>query len=188
MVWMFTVIGLFKVLSLKLGSDAGWIGASWLFRMYPFFFIGTLVKREDLFKRIFDGGRKCFDLMGVAYIVFLVLVMTLFAGRLSLEDAAAPFAIYVIVWLFYQYRQQESIAKKILQNMGRQSLAIYLFHYFLLQSVDYSIFNPSFRAHNPLWLTLVAIFTAFVICQLCICLSWLVRQNRVLSFLCLGMW
>lgn len=185
---MIAIVGTFKLVSLKFEDYADWIGASWLFRMYPFFFIGSLVKREEFFEKIFDGRNRCFDVMGIAYLVFFGMVMTIFAGRLSLEDAAAPFAIYIIVWLFYKYRLCENKAKKILESFGRQSLAIYLFHYFLLQSIDYSAIAQGLIEHNPLILAMAAILTAFIICLLCLGFSWLVRQNRIFSFLLLGTW
>ncbi len=186
-IWMILVVGLFKVVASKYEVLSNIAGATWMFRMYPFFLVGALINRECLFGKIFGNDRqRWFDAAGVLYIIFLSLVMTVFSGRLSLTDAAAPFAIYAVVWLFYKYKNANNKIKALLEKMGKQSLAIYLFHYFFVKSFCLSELPSEFINNNQFLMSIFSIIVATGICFICLLLSWLVRHNHILSFLLLG--
>ena len=186
-IWMLFIVGLFKIIFKKDEEIGNIIGATWIFRMYPFFLIGVVINRESSFDKVFGEARqRWFDIAGVLYIVFLSLVMTVFSGHLSLADASAPFAIYIVVWLFYKYRNTSNRIKSMLEIMGRQSLAIYLFHYFFVKSLNLYEVPGEFVTHNQLLMSTLAIFMATGICLICISLSWLISHNKILSFFLLG--
>lgn len=162
------------------------VGAGWLCRFYPFFFVGYVLHRDDIFLHLLDNRQRLFDLAGVAFIPFMALVLSAYGNHFIVHESAAPFAVYVIVWVFYRYRNTSHGAKSLLETMGRHSLSIYLFHYFFLWSVDLTAIGHQFVVNNPLFTALIGIVLALLISIVCVAISWLVRQNNILSFLLLG--
>lgn len=162
------------------------IGFYHLFHLYPFFFVGYMVKKTNASNRLFSNS---YNLSDISFIVYIIM----FIGSYYWKPTAvkqlllAALAIFPIICLFYKKRNIQSYAYRVLETFGRYSLEIYVFHYFLIQNCNMTIMGDYIKiSGNHCFEILVSLIISLIIAYICVLASSLIHESKILSFLLLG--
>lgn len=158
----------------------GWLSFSFLSYLLPYILTGIIISRYHLFDYIFKN--EClYDIVLSILTVLLILFYVFHHGRIKI--VIAPFAIYVVTYLFYNYKDKRNKVKTWLSYCGRSSMSIYLFHYFFIHSCYCCFFASGEMGFVEL---LVAVIISIIICTCCLVLEQLIRTSKVLQYLLIG--
>ncbi len=81
MAWLLSTYLFFRMLFSHLAQDVcGAIGVIHLYKLYPFFFIGCIIKRYAMFKKLFACKRVYSDLSFILWIVFFVISIYVYSS------------------------------------------------------------------------------------------------------------
>lgn len=146
--------------------------------MWPYFIIGAIVRQYDCMNLIFKNS---------SILAISIILVILGSTDWCLENrtrffVAYPFALACIIVFVYYFSIRESYSNKIengLALFGRHSLDIYIFHYFIIQSINLKfIFNWTVSTCNGL-LEIFAFFSiAVLVAFICVGIGWCIRQNK----------
>lgn len=154
------------------------VGFPNLFYYYGFFMMGYVVRKYNLFERIFEDDRIG-KLACVAYLVFFVLSYRLpILSKLHL--VAIPGCVG-FVYVFYKMRHANSRVQDGLALWGRHSLQIYVFHYYMVGWCAMPAVGEYFLHNRADFLqVLLELALASVMCQLCVYIHRLLRNFTTL--------
>lgn len=98
---LLTYLG-FKYVYTHAGQDTnGILGIVHLYKLYPFFFIGCMIKRYGLFQSIFGSKRIWADFAFIAWITMFVVSLLLYSSQ-TIVLLLGILSVYPIVLWFYQ--------------------------------------------------------------------------------------
>lgn len=188
--WLIVAMAVFAVCNHKLGQV--WIstfGIMHLYALYPFFFIGYVIRRTTSFKRIFEAKNIFFDVSMILWILLFCLSLYGYIVR-GTRFPMPAFAVYAIVALFYRFhnlRGGESRILNILEIFGKNSLGIYILHRFLTDTFDVGVVGRYIESTGSLAMEfMIAVPFSVLFCWLSIAMLKVIRFNRILSLILLG--
>lgn len=150
----------------------------------PYIFIGLYIKRFGVFDKLFSYVHL-FDI--AVMLAILAFVIRHYFHHGTALYLMAPCMVYVIVTLFYRYRDVVSPIKKVFQWWGKNSLEIYSLHYFLLHTCCFPFVYQATMSNNAETIELVAASVfAFFICCICVYVGNLIKNSEWLGYLCFG--
>lgn len=156
-------------------------------KMYPFFVFGIWVNKYSKLKQILLNSKGIFSISVVLFCFFAWLQEMI---RLPIK-VSGLFAIIVLMNLFYSYNDRIC---RHLTKIGRYSLQIYVFHWFMIPSIIplgtwmYYQGNPlgGLPNENTILLLIVALVFAFPIVAACMVLGKIVKHSYWLNLLLFG--
>ena len=111
-VWFTTTFVCFRFLFMHLATDtAGMFGIIHLYKLYPFFFIGSLVKKYSVFESLFGKNRLMADVSLLAWTFLFVISAFVYSSAIIVLLLGA-LAVYPIVLWFYRNEGGEDVEKR----------------------------------------------------------------------------
>lgn len=103
------------------------------------------------------------------------------------QQIAATFAVFAIVYLFYHTKKWNSISDKALQAMGKYTLEIYCFHYFVLRLIHLTDFGSYCqRTNNSVIEAVVVILLSLIVIFVCIIVGKIISKSSIFRYIVLG--
>ena len=151
---------------------------------FPFYVMGMFCRKyKEIYKIISFVYVPCISL-----IIYVILFNIEFSNHLFYNVSVRFMQpICAIVFLRYVFAKTELIrncALNELENLGKQSLDIYLFHYFLVFPINFYILDSLGKEVTPPSLMLL-LFISVTICiaYLSMLVGTLIRKSNILSIL-----
>ena len=160
-----------------------------LWRYYPFFFIGTLVRRHfEVFVRQTDNP---FVAIGIT-VGFFSIALTdhpvspvLEYLRFNVGGILGMFMVFTFFRLSASWLQQSFLSRPLLY-VGTRTLDIYLLHFFFLPRFLLSYGNQLLSYNNPLLEFLIAMTLAVVVLVFSLLASYILRLSPFLAHYLFG--
>ena len=157
----------------------------WFIKMYPFFLFGIFCKRYLLVNNFIFDNRLCFTLSCLLYIILLPIVDIIHM------PIAGFFAVVICVQIFKSFDEK---IPSIFSILGQSSLAIYVFHYFLLPgklSIGKSIISvlyPSELLNNGNFVitACMSFILSLPVVFLCIVLEKIIKLSKWINLIVFG--
>ena len=149
---------------------------------FPFYVMGIFCRKYNEIDKILSFVYvPCISLT-----IYVILFNIEFSNHLF-NNVSVRFLqpICAIVFFRYVFAKTESIGNSALnelENLGRQSLDIYLFHYFLVFPINFYILDSLGKEVPPLML-LLFISVTICIAYLSMLVGTLIRKSNILSIL-----
>jgi peptidoglycan/LPS O-acetylase OafA/YrhL len=151
--------------------------------MYPYFLMGSFFSKYAAFKDKVLYSNHLFTIAIIGYILCLM-----YQNEIPVNlNYTGCFAIIILINMFVKYNQY--IPEK-LSFIGKCSLEIYVFHWFLLptlNNIGYWVSSQSLGFNeNFIILFCITLIIAMPIIGICIILSKIIQNSRFLNAVCLG--
>lgn len=188
-VFLHTLLALIFIIGLRMGvgkmPEPAYLLMGWghLANLMPFIFAGYFLRKYDCFSKIMSN----ITLFNVATSVFVVFAILRYNGFMQLSIVFSTCTVYVIVALFYRYRDSCNFIKRVLSFWGRHSLEIYCIHYFFIHSCKLP-FLYEYTMHRQCSLVelLASALLSSVFCYLSIYVCKLITQSSWMAYICFG--
>lgn len=189
-IWLLVVYGIAKGMMIQLSSEFnGMLGTVHLLKLYPFFFIGSVLKREKIPPPIWC---ECNWVVSISSMVWLLLIwnINIPPSQYPLKNflGLGMFAIIPIVYWFAKFERK--IPTKVCNTLtlfGRYSLEIYMLHRFMTSTCDMS-FIGNFILTTRSWM-----LEFFLVLSSSLIMSWasvyaakILSLNKIFSYFLLG--
>ncbi len=172
---------LLKVIAPNPSNDLFSIGQ--LVQYWPFFFFGFFCKKYDLVRKLYAHN----IIYGIALVLYLTFFVYYINGYAYLYKFLAITAITCMIYLFYSHEHSNSVFENELSRLGKKSLDIYVFHFFLLKTLNIkTVCDWFYQSGNILLEFMFLIFFSIIIAYICLCIGKLIRNSRALSFIVFG--
>lgn len=152
-------------------------------KMYPYFLMGTFFSKYTAFKDKVLYSNHLFTIAIIGYILCLMYQNEI---PVNLKYTGC-FAIIILINMFVKYNQY--IPEK-LSFIGKYSLEIYVFHWFLLptlNSLGLWVSSQSIGVNeNFIIIFCITFVIAVPIIGICIILSKIIQNSRFLNAVCFG--
>ncbi len=150
------------------------------FKFLPYFAYGVVLSLLPNTRVALETNNQLFS-----FSLLSLFVLTYIGLGITLVNIVIAFAyINVMVYIFYQIFNKRN--NRIIEYIGKRTLDIYLFHYFLLPSFIVeipSIFNPD---TNILYTLIPMFLLSFIVLFSTLLLTKLIEYSKILSYLMLG--
>lgn len=155
-------------------------------KLYPFFILGYLYERYKNIQYILSENQLSLSLS-----LFCFTLCWIYKDIVNCKIAISGF--FAINILVYYFKSNENIMPNILSVIGRNSLEIYIFHWFLLPSL--SIISDWFTANKQLDIDISDNFIILVsfsfivaapIIAACIIFSNIIKQSKYIKLMGFG--
>lgn len=149
---------------------------------FPIFYSAVLINKYELQKYIF-GSEK---------IHFISLFILLTLGILAIWDIKVKgkdyimmlFGIITILCTLYKYNNKKGVVVDFVCYIGRKTLDIYIFHFFIIGFTSLEFLSGIMIKYNSLFLSCCIVFPiSFLIIFISIILGKIIRQNAILNHL-----
>ena len=149
---------------------------------FPIFYSAVLINKYELQKYIF-GSEK---------IHFISLFILLTLGILAIWDVKVKgkdyimmlFGIITILCTLYKYNNKKGVVVDFVCYIGRKTLDIYIFHFFIIGFTSLEFLSGIMIKYNSLFLSCCIVFPiSFLIIFISIILGKIIRQNAILNHL-----
>lgn len=140
-------------------------GTTWLTTLFPYFFAGALVKRYNLYERIFSSDWLFIIGCIICWGVYLLPLEGANVLSFALGYIVKFSSILIAVYVCRIATLQKWPTLNLFIHIGKASLYIYMFHYFAVQMMMMEWLKPWLIRHQNVIITLaiVALPTAFAI-------------------------
>lgn len=120
--------------------------------------------------------------------LFLVGIVAYFAFDLQVISRFFPFLpVGVLICAFRRREHSEGFVNRQLSWIGKNTLYIYVFHYFLLSTVSLKlIYEPIVATHNYLAELVLILAMSLVLAYVSACVGRILRSNRLLRLVLFG--
>lgn len=180
----FVVVALCLILS---NEAAGYLSLMSYRRYWLFFILGYIISNYYNYERIFTN-RTVLYLSLPVYIVLASLYIIKVQDVSSNTDFIIWFVANIagcVFWVSLFEKLKQPLSKDAILNIGKNTLGIYLLHYFPLSWAKLVLGSEHLLCSNPLNY-LYAIVTVIVILIVSYMMTWGVKQNKVLALCFLG--
>lgn len=172
---------LLKVIKPNPSNDLFSIGQ--LIQYWPFFIFGFFCKKYDVVPKLYAHS----IIYGIALVLYLIFFVYYINGYAYLYKFLAIMAITCLIYLFYSHEHSNSVFENELSRFGKNSLDIYIFHFFLLKTLNIkTVCDWFYQSGNLLFESMFLIFFSTIIAYICLCIGKLIRKSRALSFIVYG--
>jgi len=165
---------------IKISCFLGW---NHVVAYIPYIFAGHIINKYSLQEKIFS----CSLLYNSAFILTVIT----FIVRQYLHHGTAlyllsPCAVVAVVSFFYRYKDNNNQLKKILQNLGKQSLEVYTLHYFFIHSCYINFVSKDTISQVVFIEIVIVVLLASLISLSCMYIGKLIKTNSWLGYICFG--
>lgn len=154
--------------------DMGLCKSYWMY-----FFIGHLVRKHDLSK-LLDRYNIVFT---VALLSYFPLLYAYDNGIIVRFCQIVPLtAIVALVYLFRNREHSSGFMDKWLANIGRCTLDIYIYHYFVLRLINLRIIDSWLRSTgNYIFEVILLVGLAILTCIICMMIGKILRKSQIVD-------
>ena len=171
--------GVLFVLNSSMSEEWNDILSLWIVKQYWPFFIGGYFFTQFSLKEKFQSNNWIYTFSFILYIVSFTLW---YGGMAFLYYAVAGSFVVFVLYLLISRENSESYIEKRLEYFGKNTLDIYIFHFFLIQLVSLeNVGGWLEQSHNILIELLLGIIFSVVIAYLTIGIGMIVRKSNVLN-------
>lgn len=179
-VWFLCFNIMFKV-GMKLLPDPDILSYSYIANLYQYFFLGVMIRKYKLLDKIFSNNH----LFSLGMLLSCAFIIAHFLG-ISYPLAYQSFGIgmiWVVISTFYRLENHSNSLLKYLNFIGRNTLDVYIFHYFLISSFQNLWIGKWLHAghYSPLTELFLAGIPAIMFCTISVYIGKFVRQSKILS-------
>ena len=157
------------------------IQLSQIIHFWPFFFAAATINKYKIQDKLFSNN----NIFTVSLLVFIV--MFLYKEYYTINKLTIMFllqfaGIFCIIYLIFKIKDKNNTVLNILNFIGRNSLDIYLFHYFFIHVGYMKIVGNYFLEYpNFIMETIVTLVYALIIVYCSIYTGKLLRESKVIS-------
>lgn len=150
---------------------------------FPYFYAGCLINRWNVSVYIF-GNRwgAAFCLAGAPVLMYMAM-----NGILDTMPHVQKLVKWLVVFavLYVVYNNNGAVVRSIFNNLGRNTLAIYVLHYFVLIVLDLTFVGDFIQVHYSIGLELVCSImgTCIVLALTCALANLLQRSEIIRKYL-----
>lgn len=150
---------------------------------YRYYLIGYMCRKYmSLNKQLF-----CNDIVAAMGFIAFFLNWYFFEYHNMLLIFGGNIGAVIVVQRFFQMvGKGDSVAGKALSFIGKQSLAIYVIHYFLIPDVSASMHDFLDCPNSFIWQLTFAFMLSMPIIAASMFVGKLIETNRILNFVCFG--
>lgn len=160
------------------------LGWSHITNFMPFVFAGYFIRRYDCFDRIMSSV----TIFNVVSLLLIALVMLERIGICQLSIMLSVCIVYVIVALFYRYRDKGGFVKRELSYLGSHSLDIYCLHYFFIDScVLPFVYEYTMKRQCYFVELMAATVLSILFCYMSVYVCKLLTQSSWMAYICFGL-
>ena len=176
--------GLFLIIKLfSPNYISDFISADQCFGLWFCFFFGFMSRRYSILDKILKKEGSLFIIL-CCYICLLLFYAT---GIKRLYMLVSITSILPFIHFFRKRNNKKSIIESELEKIGKNSLYVYIFHYFLLRIIFLDSLGSWFKStHNLLLEALVSLFFAIFISYICITIGRITEYFNTLSKILYG--
>lgn len=151
------------------------IGLGMVYEYWPYFIIGYMTRKYNLTKWLMSNNK----IMSLAIIAILPASIMYFSGHGHLYKLIALAFIIVLVYLFKLRDNKTSIVERELSRLGRNSLNIYIFHYFVISNIHLTnVGEWLMSSKNILILALLNIAMSVIVTYISLGFGHLIQQSK----------
>lgn len=188
--WVVVVCGIAKAMMVMCSPESnGVIGTVHLSKLYPFFFVGSVLKRVNFTPPYW---RKCDWSVSICSIAWLLLIWnvnippSLYSLKLSF-----CFGILAIIPIVYWFAKFEKVMptkiSRTLMLFGRYSLEIYMFHRFMTSTCNVLFIGDFIQATKSWTLEFCMVLTlSLIMSWISVYAAKILALNKIIAFLLLG--
>ena len=188
--WIVLVYGIVKLITILCTVELNkLVGSIHIIRLYPFFFIGCVLKRLNFTPPNWKKG----DLIAsVSSIIWLLLIW-----NINISPSSYPLimvfcigflALYPISFWFAKLSAQ--ISNKVsgaLVLFGKYSLEIYMFHRFMTSTCNLNRLGEFIQGSDNYTIeVLIVLFLSLIMSYSCVYITKILSINNIIAFLLLG--
>jgi len=161
--WLDVIIALFIYSLLFIGWKFGGYVSNILCLLnctsfFPFFIAGYFIKKYDLTTYVFKFD-WLFIIAAVGYVILYNIGTNVHAINSVISRFCVPFcAIFVIVSLFLKREKNGSVCERALSYIGKNTLYVYVFHYFIVNNLHLEAFDGWLISTNNELLSAIVTF------------------------------
>lgn len=156
-------------------------------RYWLFFAYGYIISNYYDYDKLV--ANKAFQYLSVpAYLVFA----TLYIVKVQDISTNLDFVIRILAnftgchfWIIIFEKFKDKLSKDIILNVGKNTLGIYLLHYFPLSGAKL-LLGSDYHLNENLLNYIYATITVFAILFVSYFVTWAIKQNKIMAFLILG--
>ncbi len=177
--FLIVLLGVFHVLSTYVGQPYNDMFSLWVVRQYFLFFcIGYLSRRYNILMRL----SKHNTIYTICLVSFVSVCYFYIHGYGHLFYVCGPLLIGLLSHIFIQRESQTSKIENMLELLGRHSLDIYVYHYFVMTIINLSTLGKWFESSGNLFIeTVFGILLSVLIAFVAILIGKLVRLSNLLK-------
>ena len=184
--WSIVVLFLLYVFNSNFGSSiiAIILGLFHLYKYYPYFLVASLLNKYDLHRKVL-GSEILFTIAFIALAVSIIMLgsnvrIRGFSFLLNLSY------LYLCVSTMYRIENLSNTVLSVLSYLGRNSIYIYVFHYFFIIHTSLSFIQPS--PNNTSLVLDIVMISAPTLLIICFSLSigWMIKECTMLHKLIFG--
>ena len=151
---------------------------------WPVFFLGYMVKKyKGLNEFVFS--KVGYSIMLLAYVLCLFLDYREIWYYIGIPMGV--FAALFFANLFQRREQQTSLVEKELARLGRNSLDIYIYHFFFLWTISlHPVGTYCYETGNMLLFVLIAAGLSVVIAYICLLVGYILKSSTLLQTIIYG--
>lgn len=151
-------------------------------KSFPIFIMGFVFRQ-------FEDELNC-EVVYSCSIIAWVITLAVNNGFLNAWKIGGYFSCVFLYQVFKKYRNR-IVGKKVLSLLGKNTLEIYVTHYFLLPSVnskELSLLFTSgeFPTGNLIFLISATLILASLLCVACLTVSKIIKESKILACICYG--
>lgn len=163
---------------------SGILGLNSMISMWPFFMLGYLVRKYNWLHKIYEMPIVySLAILSIAPL-YLIFSSKTFIHFIQLLNIAF---IIVLMVLFHAREKKESVFEKMLGNIGRNSLDVYILHYFFLSAINLPLLGPWFcNTHNYFLELVLLILLAIPVAGCCIIIGRILRKSDFIQVIFYG--
>lgn len=157
------------------------------FEMWPYFILGIFTKKYNLLTYLHKYPVIA-SVAAISFILTFFVAIEYYGCNLGrfYKLAGISMLIYLID-IFSSRENQDTKLESQLAFIGRNSLEVYIFHYFFLVNTNLSFLQSwALSTHNGLIELLLFIAVSVAITYLSMFIGWLFHQEKLLSSLVYG--
>ena len=168
---------------LHISWNTDWLSLSVFYSFWPYFMLGYLFRKYNLVNYLEDCN-LIFSFTLLLYIPFVILYCK--QGHVFMHLAALC-AIIVLLFVFQKREKDSSYAESFLGYIGKSSIDVYLFHFFLLNAINLSMVGKWFDLTNNYFVEfLVVLSIAILVSSLCVFIARVFHKSNMLNVVVYG--
>lgn len=148
--------------------------------LWPYFIMGYMCNRNQiLMKLICNTYTYSVTIIGTIAALYAYVAM----GMSPVRYFVPVFAICACVYLFKLREQQDTVVENQLAFLGKNTLYIYIFHYFLVYSIHLEIVGRRFDTSSNVFIEfLFCLVLAFGLSYISIAIGKVIEKGKLINF------
>lgn len=154
-------------------------------KLYPFFIVGTWISKYDIIKKLFINSE-------ITYFVSLAIYILCWVYKDTIPLQIRFTGFFAIIVLMNYFKSNDKSIPSVLTIIGKYSLEIYLFHWFLLPSLHfmsdwyYSLHLDNDITQNFIFLAISSFAISIPIIFLSVLFSKIIQKNKYVRIIGFG--